>query len=955
MFKLNPISNSVKLLALSVAAVSTLPNTAFAQESEADADVERIQVTGTRILREGVVAPAPITVLGEDTIKASGATNLGELLNSLPALGNTYSMSSSTSYIGTVGGSFLDLRRLGADRTLVLVDGKRHVASSAGSARVDINTIPTEWIKSVEVITGGASAVYGADAVTGVVNFILKETIEGVHFTAQKSKADDSGFSDYKYAFSAGGEFDNGKGNAAISLEVAGQNSITQADRGISQYATLDNPENNEPEAGMHDGNPDRIRVGNAGLHLYSPNGRFVIGDTPYIFLEDGTFRKQNLGTLSDDYYCVGNCDREDGSQESEYQPKYKRITFNSKLNYELHENVLLYFQGKYSKTDGFRRGTSSFTSAQEISIDNAFMNADLVELMAQNGIDTITVKRSHTDMGLRSEENVAQTTRFVSGLKGALFEDWDYDVSAVWGQTTSARKNYNNLIKARYANAVDAVIDPNTGRAVCRQSLDPKQASNPNVKNCVAANVMGNGRLSQDSRDWFMTTSLFEGKTTQTVYSASVANGALFELPAGDVGFAVGAEYRKETASSGYDDRVATGETFLTAIAPLSGQFDVTEAFTEFSIPVLADLPGVDLMTLDLAARYSDYSTIGSATTWKAGIDWAIYEDLRARYTLAKAVRAPNIDELYSPLGGNFAWVKDPCDKRYIANGTNLDLRKANCQALGVPADYQDSRSGNIPYKSGGNPNVGAETSTSTTIGFVYTPSFLDGFSTTVDYWYFEIDDVISSVTVEKLAQYCVDSPSGIQNKYCSQITRDASSGMITSAVSRVQNLAKKEAEGIDFEFAYQFEAFSGEVNTRFLGTYLMERADYPFQEDLSEKDQKISELGDPRWQGSLKTSYMVEDLTVNWNIQYVGGQYTNDREALSANPDAISPHKVGSVAYHDVQVRYQFTDEFETYVGIDNLLDKDAPWGLNGAGVDNAIYDNIGRKFYAGLSYSF
>ncbi|WP_083938278.1 TonB-dependent receptor plug domain-containing protein [Algicola sagamiensis] len=418
MFRLNPISSSMKMLAVSALAFNTIPNTAYANEASAeDESVERIQVTGTRILREGVVAPAPITVIGEDAIKASGATNLGDLLNSLPALGNTFSMSSSTNYIGTTGSNFLDLRRLGSNRTLVLIDGKRHVASDIGTARVDVNTIPTEWIKSVEVITGGASAVYGADAVSGVVNFILKDNIDGVHFSAQKSDAADSGFSDYKYAFSAGGEFANGKGNAAVSLEVAGQNAITQADRGHSSYSDIRNP-NEKNEVKGENKIPDKLRVKDAGLHIYSDGGRFALDDGGYMFLPDGTFRKQKLGNLYDDFRCAGDCDWFDFSKGSTYQPEFKRITFNSKVNYDINDQASLYFHGKYSQTKATDHADWTFSRDETIQKDNAFASAELVEFMAKNNLESISIRRIHTDMGRRSEENIRQTSRFVSGLE---------------------------------------------------------------------------------------------------------------------------------------------------------------------------------------------------------------------------------------------------------------------------------------------------------------------------------------------------------------------------------------------------------------------------------------------------------------------------------------------------------------------------------------------------------
>jgi outer membrane cobalamin receptor len=375
---------------LGSAAISISVQAAENDKKDADSQkYERIEVTGSRIARENAYAPTPVTMVTGEELLGTGVTNIGEALNQLPALGSTYSLASSGgSSIGTAGLNLLDLRNLGASRTLVLVNGKRHVSSQPGTAAVDVNTIPSAWIDKVEIITGGASAIYGADAVTGVVNFILKKDITGLDVNASIGTADDSGFSKKRVSFSYGTDIDNGRGNIAFAAEYSGQNNLWAFDRDQTKtsYASMENKtpggkrvDDNNPN------NPDYIYTANSGYYKIANDGRFNL---------DGWKKFNPDGSNQYNAYCT-DCDSINLHQFDELQPKFNRYNVNFKSNYDVTADDSIYFEAKYSRTEATNNFQPAFfygDPTNTVHSDNAFMDPELKQLMADNNTNDLII-----------------------------------------------------------------------------------------------------------------------------------------------------------------------------------------------------------------------------------------------------------------------------------------------------------------------------------------------------------------------------------------------------------------------------------------------------------------------------------------------------------------------------------------------------------------------------------
>lgn len=943
MFTNNQLAKSVRLAIAMGAAATVLPHSAIAAaEDEAAQNIEKISITGTRILREGAASPSPVTVISGEDLVSSGVVNIGEALNELPALANTYSLANSGRFIGTAGLNILDLRNMGTARTLVLVDGKRHVSSSSGTSSVDTNTIPSEWVERVEIITGGASAVYGADAVTGVVNFVLKERIEGLSVKATKGFADNHGYKNEKMSFSYGIDFDDDKGNFAISAEYASQDSLNALDNPwtSTSYASLKNPNQPADKKDSVD-YPDKILHANAG-HFTLNNAGVIFNTNEYhTFNTDGSLKKISTGEQVDGLRCAGaGCDFFNLNQFVQAQPEFERYNFNVRASYELAEETEAYFTAKYVNSEAQDIGQPAFffrKKSHAIQRDNAFLHQSVKDYMDAEGVSEIQISRMMTDLGRRVEDNTRETTRFVAGVRGYMLQDWSYDFSLVHGQTDLERINGNNLIRANYANALDAVKDAN-GNIVCR-------SEKARAEGCVPVNIMGFGNPSQAAIDYINTVSIGTSEIKQTVITASVANSELIEVPEGYIGVALGAEYREEK-SEDHEPENAKG-TFFNALGEDKGEFDVSEVFAEFTAPI------VEGLMADAAIRFADYSTIGNATSWKVGTDWEVNESLRMRATYSEALRAPNISEIFGAASQTFFRIDDPCKSSELDLLANADTRKKNCAALGVAADFDsDYDSGSIEGLSGGNKDLNEEKAETTTIGLVFQPEYIDGFSMTLDYWKIELTDAISSVGAQSILDRCVDSENGINNQYCNLITR-GSNGEITLIKSFDLNLAGQKARGVDFEFGYDFDALAGSFRTTLVGTRLLERKSFPFQDNPSDFIENAGTTGEAKWQANLTVGYSRDNYSVSWSTRYLEEVSRYTPQDLEDNPNPSNILTFPSYVISDVSASYEMNNGIELTIGIDNVFNKSLPFGTNGTGAGTASYDNIGRLAHITFSY--
>ena len=604
-----------------------------------------------------------------------------------------------------------------------------------------------------------------------------------------------------------------------------------------------------------------------------------------------------------------------------------------------------MYAQAKYARTRAITMGQPAFFyggSETTIYRNNAFLDDSVAAYMDENELDSIQLNRMMTDLGRRTEADERETYRYVLGIEGYMGDEWSYEAFVNYGKTELERENRNNLVLQNFENALNAITDGD-GNIVCASGSDD---------GCVPLNIMGFGQPSQEAIDYVNTTSVGTSKIEQYNAGATIANSGIYELPAGYVGFAAGVEYRKEKSEIEEPDNAAG--TFFNTLGEDKGDYDVSEVFTEVTIPLLADLPGVEMLTFDTAARIANYSSIGNAKSWKLGLDWKVYEDLRLRATKSSALRAPNIGELYGEASQTFFRVDDPCRTDNLADLANADQRIANCAALGIPADFNsDYDSATLEGVNGGNIDLQAESSISKTLGVVYTPSWFEGFTATVDYWEIELTDAISSIDGQTILDRCVDSESGINNVYCGLIDRDGTTGEITQIRSYALNIAGQEAKGIDFELGYDFDALEGAFRTSLIATYLKDRKEFPFQDNPEVFYQYAGTAGESDWQGVFTINYSRGDWEASWKTRYLERSSLYDNQELARNPNPSNRMELPSYAVTDVTAGYNFANGVSLTVGIDNLFNRALPTGTTGTGSIDGAYDNIGRFGYVTVAY--
>jgi outer membrane receptor protein involved in Fe transport len=609
-----------------------------------------------------------------------------------------------------------------------------------------------------------------------------------------------------------------------------------------------------------------------------------------------------------------------------------------------------------------------------------------------------LTLRRNLIDLGPRQEDATRETSRIVLGVDGKLAEDWQYEVSVNYGRFDEDTVVLGNLNQQRFLLAMDATRD-GSGNVVCRSKIDPaaavglSQLLDPapgafadsllaaDIAACVPLNPFGDGSVTQAMHDYLTNDTTSKGRITQFVQGASISGTTRqwFSLPAGPIGVAFGLEHRTEENFFKADDLVANGITFYNAL-PLFNppKFEVKEAFAEFRVPVLANKTLAEELTVNLAGRYSDYEgKTGGVFAYNYGLDWAPLESLRFRVGKARAVRAPNLTDLYSAQGQNFATVIDPCSAANIATGSAT--RAANCAAAGRPASYNYAYTATLEILSGGNPNLTEETSDSFTAGLVFRPTFLTGFSFSADYFDIDINNVITAPSAQQILNACYDAPN-INNQFCGLFQRAGAGGgpggeepfrVIEGSLQQtLLNYAKSNARGIDFEAAYSHELGDlGLLGSRLVYTRALQRDDFLDPTQPGFADRVLSELGDPKSAFNLELDFKRGPLSLGYELRYIGKMALNfaeDTETVQGRPaqngDYAGRCCYPSVIYHDIRAGYDFTTGLNAYVGIDNVANKDPPLGLIGTtgngttfSAQSAIYNVRGRFFFAGAKYKF
>ncbi|MBW4330960.1 TonB-dependent receptor [Stakelama sp. CBK3Z-3] len=998
-----------------------------------------IVVTGTRISNPNVVSQVPITSVDVQALQGNDVT-LGDTLNQLPSLRSTYSQSNSTQFIGTSGLNLLDLRGIGTTRTLTLVNGRRVVTSVPGEESVDTNTIPPELVERVDIITGGSSAVYGSDAVAGVVNFILKDDYEGVSANAQGGVSSRGDRGTYSINVLTGTNLLDDRLNITVGAGYAKAEALYFTDRdsqygGYSGRNQFNSTQSTLGESSEGDGIPDRSfltgvrnnNISNGGLitsscpvavdatdpdydliqsvraqnctGLFSQTGNPATGagelGRTYVFDSTGALIPNPITT---DLRPYGSSNSIGGlgstlNETSQLVPSYERANASLNLNYKASEAAHFFFQGTYVDIKSVQSGQPTFFY-NTFNINNPFLTSEneaLLRSIYGAGPDedfNFGAFRFNTDFGGRGERHDRKTYNLVGGIEGKFNDDWQYSVAVSYGHTKTYYQTAGNVYLDKYYNSIDAVRN-DAGQIVCGINADSDPSNDDPA--CVPINLFGEGvaRTQQAALDYFTVDSERREKATLFDVTAYVSGDSsqIFELPGGPISFSIGGEYRRETAFSAYDDLTKSGVTFLNAFDDFDPpSLEVKEAFGELSVPLLADIPFVQELTLNAAGRVSDYNVgkTGTVFAWNLGGTWSPIRDLRFRMGYAKSVRAPSLADLYSAAAQDYALITDPCGQENINNNPN---RVANCAADGVPTTVVDPASGdtlpftNVPGSSivgisSGNPNLEAETGYSFTIGGVYQPHFIPGLSISVDYYNIRLDNVIYTLDAQTLIDQCYDSPSGINNQYCAAVFRNAD-GTFAGQSDRVINgttyvlnptgnsfqeggfnFARQQTTGIDFDVLYNYTFDTGiKISAHGILGYVIKKDNYTDVDDPTYIDRQLSELGDPVYSATFIGNVDFGRLDINYTMRYVGRQTVGDYETQhswqgrpATNPDAYPVVYYPDVTYHDVRVGFDVMDAFRFYVGVDNIFDKDPPYGLSGTS-DSAIYDNIGRSFYAGV----
>lgn len=931
---------------------------------------QEVAVTGSRIARPETAFANPVVAISADSIKLSGKTSVADILVESPALigsrvGDVTGGFSSA--FGETGLNLLDLRNLGVNRTLVLVDGRRHVSGLAGSAAVDTSAIPTDLIESVDVLTGGASAIYGADGVSGVVNFRMKKDFEGITTRAQIGQ---SRYGDGVNRFGAitwGQNFSDKRGNIALAYEYNSddrvlnlQRSRLRSNRGLYQnQADLDD----DPNV------PDHVVYPNVGYVDTSPAGAV---DVDFDELSDfeGNGRVWDPGTrlIGSGGYAVGGSNTPVASYQGDLFPKLEKNLASVIGHYDFSDRFGVFFEGKHVAAKAMTAQQPSFDSFLLIPADNPFMPQSIrdaivpgaaADFFGEGTPDGMNISRDNFDLGVNGEEVARDTLRGVIGASGVLSDRATYEISYVYGETRSRIVNLNNRINARWLAAIDTVTDPSTGNPVCRSSLDPN--ADPDLAGCVPFNIFGRQAQPDPAALAFINMSnVNHSLVTQSVVSGSISGnfGSFLQLPGGSVGYAVGAEYRRETSKFMPDPRVEAGETWwLGALLPSDGAFSVKEVFSEIALPVLEDTRFAKTLSFGAAVRLSDYTSIGNTSTWKVDSVYAPVKSVSFRGTYSQAVRAPNIDELFAPPGSSFTLIDDPCDLRRLNNGS--PARAANCAALleplGIdPATFSPSTSllasVSVGGVTGGNAALTEETAETWTAGVVLRPGFIAAFTMTLDWYDIKIKKAINTATAEQVANLCVDQTT-LANLFCGAITRDPNTGFINSWVSQPENVADFTTAGLDVTMAYELATQNaGTFEFRLLGGYLHRLTSIatPGADVVSERNQQYT----PKQMAKMDVTWMNGPWTLAYNVDWFSKTLRYAAAVTAGDPDYVArKHYWFKEKWdHGIQADYSFNEDLSVYIGVNNLFNEQPDFDQQSYPVSA-----MGTFFYTGAQASF
>ncbi len=921
---------------------------AYAQDDAAASD-EKIVVTGSRI-KTDATSRNPITTVDSEQIALTSTTTLEDLLVNLPSV--TYFGINEQTNNGGSGLSWIEMRDLGVTRTLVLVNGRRFTPTTNGlQLAVDFNNIPVAMIDRIEVLRDGASAVYGSDAIAGVINVILKTDYEGLTTSAFVGQTEHDDGAIWQANASAGANLDNDKGNVTLGIDFSQADPIQQTRRGwdaTPRQAYQSNPFVARYETIGSLVVPTGINLATFDTYAFDAGNNVVacfvlsalcndgVTPTPYYYYENyvagvsNVWERFNYGPFQ--YLTSGN------------QRQNVFGTFRHELWGSNEFFAEVGYTGRQSKQrlapEVIGPGTANFLDGFIIPEDHPTVIA-----LYGAGAGGQPLYRRMLETGPRIFKQDGDAFRAVAGIKGEWLDGWDYEFSYNIGRSkvTDRTENVNNFAKLLTAvNPTACAADASCSAVLASEGalLDP----------------FGLGSITEGWADFIRAGTTDQSKYTQQIFSLSTT-GDLFDLPAGAVGFAAGAEWREETGSFTPDLLTSSGDSSSNKTDPTNGGYEVAEVYAEALIPLLSGMDFVKMLELSAAVRYSDYSTFGDTTNYKFGLDWAVDDNLRVRSSIGTGFRAPNITELFGGAVDSFIDTSDPCSG-YPTGDATID---ANCAAGGgpfalpsVPGGYTQPLS-QIRNVVGGNPEAGPEESDQWTVGVVITPTFIERLTVNVDYYNVEVDKFLANPNGTTILENCYTSV-GLSHPDCERITRNPVTGEIAGINASIQNFADQKTSGVDFGVLWGFGLDDmGDLEFNLQGNYQIEFLQRTLTTDPYTDFTGIvfnSDAGgiQPHWRGVLDTTYRIENWTINYSLRYLGGADYAGFDCSVPDPDSFCLfEKVEPWTTHDISVRYDF-DGANVTVGADNFIDSDPPFVPDSGtgGTNTSVYDVRGAFYW-------
>lgn len=915
-------------------------------DGEQSGDLEEVIVTGSRVARSGFDTPTPLTLVNAEAIENTGFTNIDDVLLRLPQV--SVGLGAQNAFANAeAGAAFVNLRGLGTNRSLVVVNGRRRVSGSASQSAADLNMIPAAMIERVELITGGASAVYGADAVTGVVNLITKKNLDGLEVRFGGGISDESDTERYSASLVAGSTLPDDRGYINFGASYASNAELRVNQRDFANFCmqTAVNPANTGPDDGIF----DNITIRGTVTPILSANGQFEIGGIAYTFDPEARpfMNEQDLHAFA----SIGTDGRCITADQTLIRPEQDVLSLRGDFEYQLFDGVNVFVEGDYTNTNTvdaerwqFDLIGSIYPNGLVLFRENPLLPPSVTALMDAAGQTSLVYNGTYYNHGQLSRFHDRNTYTAVAGLQGVVWDEWDWSVFYQSGRYTDNITQVNTRKMQNFLNAVDVISDPVTGEPVCRNG-EP---------DCVPIQIIGGGPLTPAQRKYAWYDKLSSVRNTQDIVGMQLA-GRFLELPAGSVGAAFGTEYRQESIRLREDGLFLVGGAFPAPIGfePMDAEFDVTEVYGELVIPILSGGFLAQQLDFEVAGRYSDYSSIGGTTAWKLGINWQPTDAIRVRSTLSSSVRAPNLNELYGPVDESIGFTDDvdPCRPEGISANPQ---RMANCVALGMPVGYSpDVGQGVFAIFSGGNPELTEETADTLTAGLVWTPQFLSNLSLSIDYWSMDIEDAVGRLSAIQVLNRCVDSDS-INNIFCAQITRGPNF-FVDALNTRDLNIGFLKAAGIDLAGDYAHELADGSsIRVNLLATYLGEHDRLIDATDPSSLDLGLGEVENPEWRLILDLGFRRGRFEGILHTRYIDSVVDD----AQFSQEFLDNNEIPSRTYNDLVLRYATSDNIEFNFVVNNVFDVKPPGNnsqvYNGRG-RGASYEAVGRYFDFGVNFRF